>query len=280
MVHQEHIKVLRREIEACHSPFVVVAPFVERYVLWCAGVEFIGTPIKGQATQRVQSQSSLSSSPAATASGSTVVSVPQEGPSLSVLPHSTPSVEIELPAPISVEKPAQALLSKSNPMSTDVAIVLGDLLEKEQMEPQGPGAKDTKGAGATRVHPKATVTSEENEEDEVHDEEDEEEEEEEDQEEEEDGEGAEEVEGMEEGGRLKKGSRKKAAAKRKSPATSDRVWKRSKAIEGSKARAGKSDGAPKHAHGVVNAGKRKKTPVVERISKASNTRAGKAQSSK
>ena len=86
MVHQEHIKVLRREIEADHSPFLVVAPFVERYVLWCAGVEFIGTPIKGQATQRVQSTSSLSSSPTATASGSTVVSVPQEGPSSSILP--------------------------------------------------------------------------------------------------------------------------------------------------------------------------------------------------
>ena len=247
-------------------------------------------PIKGQATQRVQSTSSLSSSPAATASGLTVVSVPQEGPSSSVLPHSTPSVEIELPAPISVEKPAPALSSKANPVLTDVALVLGDLLEKEQIEPQGAGAKGTKGAGATRVHPKATVTSEENEEDEVDDEEDEEEEDEEqDQEEEEeedgegeeeDGEGTEEVEGMEEAGRPKKGSHKKAAAKRKSAAASDRVGKRSKAIEDSKARAGKSDGAPKHAHGVVNAGKRKKTPVVDRISKASNTRAGKAQSSK
>ena len=169
-------------------------------------MEFIGTPIKGQATQRVQSSSSLSSSPAATASGSTVVSVPQEGPSWSVLPHSTPSVEIELPAPISVEKPALALSSKANPVSTDVALVLSDLLEKEQIEPQGAGAKGTKGAGATRVHSKATVTSEENEEDEVDDEEDEEEEEEQDQEEEEeDGEGAEEVEGMEEAGRPKKG---------------------------------------------------------------------------
>ncbi len=107
MVHQEHFKVLRREIEACHSPFLVVALFVERYLLWCAGVEFIGTPIKGQATQRVQSTSYLSSSPAATASGSTIVSVPQEGHALSVLSHSTPSVEIELPAPISVEKQPQ-----------------------------------------------------------------------------------------------------------------------------------------------------------------------------
>ena len=189
---------------------------------------------------------------------------------MSVLPHSTPNVEIELPAPISVEKLAPALSSKANPVSTDEALVLGDLLEKEQIEPQGVGAKGTKGAGATRVHPKAIVTSEENEEDEVDDEEDEEE----------DGEGAEEMEGMEEAGRPKKGSHKKAAAKRKSAAASDRAGKRSKAIEGSKARAGKSDGAPKHAHGVVNARKRKKTPVVDRISKASNTRAGKAQSSK
>ena len=162
-------------------------------------MEFIGTPIKGQATQRVQSTSSLSSSPAATASRSTIVSVPQEGPSLSVLPHSTPgvlphstpSVEIELPAPNSVEKPAPALSSKANPVLTGVALVLGDLLEKEQIEPQGAGAKGTKGAGATRVHPKATVTSEENEEDEVDDEKDEEEEEKQDQEEKEDGEGAE-----------------------------------------------------------------------------------------
>ena len=244
-------------------------------------MEFIGTPIKGQATQRVQSTSSLSSNPTATASGSTVMSVPQEGPSLSVLPHSTPSVEIELPAPISVEKPTPALSSKLNPVLTDVALVLGDLLEKEQIEPQRAGAKDTKGAGATRVHPKATVTSEENEEDEVDDEGDEEEEEEQDQEEEEeDGEGAKEVEGMEEGGRPKKGSYKKAATKRKSGAASDWAGKRSKAIEGSKARASKSDGAPKHAHGVVNAGKMKKTPVVDRILKASNTRVGKAQSSK
>ena len=88
------------------------------------------------------------------------------------------------------------------------------------------------------------------------------------------------MEGMEEVGRPKKGSHKKAATKRKSAAASDQAGKRSKAIEGSKARAGKSDGAPKHAHGVVNVGKRKKTPVVDRISKASNTRAGKAQSSK
>ena len=76
---------------------------------------------------------------------------------------------------------------------------------------------------------------------------------------------------MEEGGRLKKGSHKKTAAKRKSTAT-HRAGKRSKVKS-------KTEGAPKLANGV-NAGKRKKTPVEHRISKASNTRAGKAHSSK
>ena len=80
---------------------------------------------------------------------------------------------------------------------------------------------------------------------------------------------------MEEGGRPNKGLNLKAVAKRKS-AVADWAGKRSKAVEASKAKS-KSDGAPKHANVVVNAGKRKKTPVVDRISKASNTRAGKAQ---
>jgi hypothetical protein len=230
-------------------------------VLWYAGVEFIGTPVKGQVDQHSQSMSCSSSIPTATTSGTLFVSLPTLGPSSNNLP--TPSVEPEPPAPISVEKQPLAMSTKSKPLSEPV---LGDVTEKT--------IQSTKGTGATRVHPKATVTFEDTEEDEVDDEEDDEEEEEEDQEEEEeeeeeDGEEAEEVE---EGGRLKKGSHKKAAAKRKSAAT-HRARKRSKVKS-------KSDGAPKHANGVGNAGKRKKTPVVDRISKASNTRAGKAQGSK
>ena len=241
-----------------------ICTFVEHYVLCYAGVEFIGTPIKGQADQRLQSMNSLSSSPTATAPRSLIQSVPQQGPSSNNLPHSIPNVEPELPAPISVEKQSPAKSTKSNTLSADVAPVAGDLVERK--------IQSTKGTGATRVHLKATVTSEENKEDEVDDEEDGEEEE------EDDGEEGEEVEGMDEGGRPKKGSHKKAAAKRKS-VVADRAGKRSKAVEGSKAKI-KSDGAPKHPNAVVNAAKRKKTPVVDRISKASNTRAGKAQSSK
>lgn len=93
------------------------------------------------------------------------------------------------------------------------------------------------------MHPKATFTSEENKEDEVDDQDDQEEEE------EEDGEEAEGVEGMEEGGRPKKGSYKKASVKRKIVAAV-RAGKRSKAVEGSKAKS-KSDGDPKHANGVT-----------------------------
>ena len=87
------------------------------------------------------------------------------------------------------------------------------------------------------------------------------------------------MEEIEGGIKPKKGSRKKVVAKRKSAAT-DRAGKRSRAVEGSKSRAGKVEGAPKQSPVLVNAGKRKKTPVVERTSKASNTRAGKAQGSK
>ena len=90
--------------------------------------------------------------------------------------------------------------------------------------------------------PKATFTSEENKEDEVDDQDDQEEEE-------EDGEEAEGVEGMEEGGRPKKGSYKKASVKRKTVVVV-RAGKRSKAVEGSKAKS-KSDGDPKHANGVT-----------------------------
>ena len=228
-------------------------------MLWFAGVEVIGTPIKGQVDQHVQSMSCISSSPTATTSGTLGLSVPQQGPSSTNLPHSTPNVEPEPPAPISVEKHPPAMSTKSNPLAEPVVV---DVMEKK--------IQSTKGTGATRVHPKAIVTFEDNEEDEVDDEEDDEEEEEE--EDQEDGHEAEEVEGVEGGGRLKKGSHKKAAAKRKSAAT-HRAGKRSKLKS-------KSEGAPKHANGVVNAGKRKKTPVVDRISKASNTRAGKAHSSK
>ena len=121
------------------------------------------------------------------------------------------------------------------------------------------------------MHPKATVTFEDNEENEVDDEEEEEEEEDQEEEEDDSGEEAEEVEEVEEGGRGKKSSHKKAAAKRKSTAT-HRAGKRSRVKS-------KADGAPKHANGV-HLGKRKKTPVVDRISKASNTRAGKAHGSK
>ena len=226
-------------------------------------MEYIGTPIKGQKDQNVQSLSCISSSPTATTSGTLGLSVPQQPPSSTNLQESTPSAKPVPPAPILVEQQTPATSTKSDALSEPVP---GDVMEKK--------LQSAKGTGATRVHPKATVTFEDNEEDEVDDEEEDEEEEEEDQEEEEEddsGEEAEEVEEVEEGGRGKKSSHKKAAAKRKSTAT-HRAGKRSRVKS-------KADGAPKHANGV-HSGKRKKTPVVDRISKASNTRAGKAHGSK
>ena len=238
--------------------------------LCCAGKEFIDTSIKTQPSQRVHTTSSLSSSPAATASGSTVVSVKHGKTSSCALPT---HAEMELPA-TEESKPLPALSSDSLPRSADVAPLIGGC-EQEEKEPEPASCKPARGAGATRVHPSAAVTSEEKTDDEVDDEEEEEDQE----EEEDDGDMAEDVEEIEGGTKPKKGSRKKVAAKRKSAAT-DRAGKRSRAVEGSKSRAGKVEGAPKQSLVLVNAGKRKKTPVVERTSKASNTRAGKAQGSK
>ena len=245
--------------------------------LCCVGKEFIDTSIKTQPSQRVHTTSSLSSSLAATASGSTVVSVKHGKTSSCVLPT---HAKMELPA-TEESKPLPVLSSDSLPRSADVAPLIGGCEQKGEKEPEPASCKPARGAGATRVHPSAAVTSEKKTDDEVDDEEDEEEEEEEDQEEEEedDGDRVEDVEEIEGGTKPKKGSRKKAAAKRKS-ATTDRAGKRSRAVEGSKSRAGKVEGAPKQSPVLVNAGKRKKTPVVERTSKASNTRAGKAQGSK
>lgn len=249
--------------------------------LCCAGKEFIDTSIKTQPSQRVDTTSSLSSSPVATTSGSTIVSVKHGKTSSCVLPT---HAEVELP-PTEESKPLPALSSDSLRRSADVPPLIGGCEQKEEKDPEPASCTNARGAGATRLHPSAAVTSEEKTDDEVEDEEDEEEEdeeeeEEEDQEEEEDnGDMAEDVEEIEGGTKPKKGSRKKAAAKRKS-ITTDRAGKRSRAVEGSKSRAGKVEGAPKQSPVLVNAGKRKKTPVLERTSKASNTRAGKAQGSK
>lgn len=242
-----------------------------------AGKEFIDTSIKTQPFQRVDTMSSLSSSPAATTSGSTVVSVKHGKTSSYVLPT---HAEMELPA-TEESKPLPALSSDSLRRSTDMAPLIGGCEQMEEKDPEPATCTNARGAGATRLHPSAAVTSEEKTDDEVEDEEDEEEEEEEDQEEEEedDGDRAEDVEEIEGGTKPKKGSKKKVVAKRKS-ATTDRAGKRSRAVEGSKSRAGKLEGAPKQSPVLVNAGKRKKTPVLERTSKASNTRAGKAQGSK
>ncbi|KAG0504837.1 hypothetical protein M758_N014200 [Ceratodon purpureus] len=179
-------------------------------------------------------------------------------------------------------KPLPASSSDSLPSLTYVAPFIKGCEQKEEKEPEPTSCRSARRAGSTVVHPSAAVTSEEKTDDEVDDEEDKDEEEEEDQEEEEDdGERAKDVEEIEGGTKPKKGWSKKAATKRKSAATdhSNQI-KRSRAVKGPKSRAGKVEGAPMQSPIPMNAGKKKKTPVVERTLKALNTCVGrpKAQS--
>ena len=97
-------------------------------MLWYAGVDFIGTPIKGQVDQNVQSMSCISSSPTATTSGTLGLSVPHQGQPSKCLQESTPVIEPEPPAPISVEQQPPATSTKSDALSGPA---LGDVIGKK-----------------------------------------------------------------------------------------------------------------------------------------------------